>query len=212
VGVLAPDGALALTPPTSISGPVRKRYPLYDWVLAIGAAVRAIDPALILPGDDFTLRTLLQLVLEPPPELAPALEGGLGALIHASLGDARQCLAAIDKAELFLYATDDGIAVAEGGVAADRAEAVAIAARVGYPVVVRRDFRIGGAGRCAATTRVKSSPHGRRFGQDAWVPHSAPRVCSAIDGEITRPFSLARQESRASLGRASPRPRSVPVR
>ena len=193
VGVLAPDNALALhTAHVDFRGRFASGATLYEWTRAIDAAVRALDPALILPGDDLTVRTLLQLVLEPPPELVPLLDGGLGALVRASLGDARQCLAAIDKAQLFLHAIDSGIPVADGGVAADAADALEIAARVGYPVVVRRDFGSGGAGtvRCRAAGDVLAAMSGASA-QSAWTPPGAPRfvVQRFSEGEVvTRPF------------------------
>ena len=41
----------------------------HEWVAIVAGVVRTVKPALILPGDDITLRTLMQLVLDPPAGL-----------------------------------------------------------------------------------------------------------------------------------------------
>jgi hypothetical protein len=50
---------------------------LLEWIRALAAAIRAVDPLLILPGDDIALRTMMQLVLDPPAGIDPAMQSEL---------------------------------------------------------------------------------------------------------------------------------------
>ena len=195
VGLIAPENALAShTRHVDFRGRFPEAPSLHDWTRTIANAVDTAAPELILPGDDFTVRTLLQLALAPPTELVSMLDGGLGALIGTSLGDAARCLQAIDKTRLYEYAVAAGIAVADGGVATNSTEAIAIAARVGYPLVVRRDFGLSGSGvtRCPDDAAVRAAMS-KAVPSSAWTPQSMPRfvVQRWIDGPIVTRPSLA---------------------
>jgi biotin carboxylase len=193
VGVIAPENAVAShTAHVDFRGRFPEGVSLYEWTRTIASAAESIGPDLILPGDDLTLRTLLQLVLAPPAPLLPMLDGGLSTLIGGSLGDAARCLAAIDKTKLYEHAVGAGIAVADGGVATHPHEGLAIAARVGYPVIVRRDFGFAGAGaaRCRDATALRAAMSATAP-STVWTPPGAPRfvVQRWIDGLIvTRPL------------------------
>jgi Carbamoyl-phosphate synthase L chain, ATP binding domain len=195
VGVLAPSGALALrTGHVDFRGSFADGVSLHEWTRTIAEAARKTNPSLILCGDDLTLRTLLQLALDPPRELGPILDDGLGDLIRASLGDASRCIDAIDKTRLYEHAVGAGIAVADGGVAMHSNDALAIAARVGFPVIVRRDFGSGGAGaaRCRDAAELRSVVSSKAPAT-AWRPAGPPRhvVQRFVDGPIVTRPSLA---------------------
>ena len=207
VGVLAPLGALALqTSHVDFRGNFADGVSLYEWTRTIAEATRRTNASLVLPGDDLTLRTLLQLALEPPRELGPVLDDGLGDLIRESLGDASRCVEAIDKTRLYEHAVRAGIAVAEGGVAAHANDALAIAARVGFPVIVRRDFGSGGAGaaRCRDAVELRAALSCNEPAA-AWRPPGPPRfvVQRFIEGPIvTRPSLAWRGEEIAGFTRS----------
>jgi hypothetical protein len=161
---------------------------LLGWIAALSAAVDAVQPALILPGDDVALRTLMQIVLGAPAgeHLAP--------LIRRSLGDPEGWIDSIDKTRLFELAQREGVAVAEGGVAADDDEAVALANALGYPVIVRSDYGSAGEGsmRCHSAAEVRSAL-ATPGATGAWVPAGPRRVLVQrwIDGAIVNRSSLA---------------------
>ena len=70
VTLLAPRDALAThTAFVDKIGYFPPDVTLYQWVQAVAGAVRAVRPALILPGDDVAVRTLMQLALRPPEGL-----------------------------------------------------------------------------------------------------------------------------------------------
>jgi hypothetical protein len=98
------------------------------------------------------------------------------------------------RTRLFELARAAGLAVAEGGVATTSDEAVAIAASLGYPVIVRAGAGTGGDGttRCESADDVAEAMRGVRV-PDGWMP-PAPRralVQRWIDGPVIVRASLA---------------------
>ena len=81
-----------------------------------------------------------------------------------------------DKTKLYEHAVGAGIAVADGGVAVHPHEGLAIAARVGYPVIVRRDFGFAGAGaaRCRDATELRAAMSATAP-STVWTPPGTPR-------------------------------------
>lgn len=60
VGLIAPENALAShTRHVDFRGRFPEGLSLHDWTRTIAGAVETVAPDLILPGDDFTVRTLL---------------------------------------------------------------------------------------------------------------------------------------------------------
>lgn len=195
VAMLAPREALAThTAYVDQLGYFPEQVSLFDWVLTLAGAVRSVNPALILPADDITLRTMMQLVLDPPEGLRPDIQAELSSMIRQSLGDPAGWLNSIDKARLFELATQNGIAVADGGVAADQQTAVGIAARVGYPVIVRLMFGTASKSvqRCNSDAEIRAAVRNLP-GQDAWSPAGPPRVVVQkwIPGAIVNRASVA---------------------
>ena len=156
--------------------------------------IRAESPELILPGDDVTVRTLMQLVLEPLAGLSGQVSTDLRALICKSLGDPAGWIDSIDKARLFEVARRNGIAVADGAIGESEDECVAIAERTGDPVMVRRSFGTAGVGaaRCERADAMRAALRGFDA-PDAWLPSGRPRfvVQRWIDGAIVTRASLA---------------------
>ena len=156
VAMLCPANALAAqTEFVDQIGYFPENVSFQQWVSIVAATVHAVEPALILPGDDITLRTLMQLVLDPPMGLRSDIRNELGELIRRSLGNPAGWMDTIDKSRLFELARRNGIAVADGGIAVDGDAAISIATNIGYPVILRQMFGSAGHGaaRCESDTR-----------------------------------------------------------
>ena len=68
VGVLAPRRSFAAqTAYVDEIGFFPDGVKLHEWIDLLAGAIRGLAPELILPGDDVTLRTMMQVVLDPPP-------------------------------------------------------------------------------------------------------------------------------------------------
>ena len=167
---------------------------LLEWIRALAAAVRAVDPVLILPGDDIALRTMMQLVLDPPAGIDPAIQGELETVIRRSLGDPGGWLDSIDKTRLFELAGRHRVSVAPGAIATSEDAAVAVAADTGYPVIVRSAYGSAGsaAARCESGGEVRAAVRGFPHA-DAWRPRGEPRLIVQrwIEGEIVNRASVA---------------------
>ncbi|MEO8136568.1 MAG: tripartite tricarboxylate transporter substrate-binding protein [Betaproteobacteria bacterium] len=178
VAMLAPRNSFAAhTAFVDHIGYFPENVKLYEWVGIVAGAVRAVQPALVLPGDDGALRTLMQLVLDPPAGLRPEVQRELGTLIRGSLGDPAGWLDTIDKSRLFEFARRNDIAVADGEIAGAADDAVAIAERIGYPVILRQMFGSAGKGaaQCDDAAAVRAAIRG--FGRtDAWSPKGSERL------------------------------------
>ncbi len=167
---------------------------LHEWVGIVAGAARAVKPAMLLPGDNVTLRTLMQLALDPPAGLRPEIRNELGTLIRRSLGNPAGWIDTVDKARLFELALRNGIAVADGEAADDEDAAISAAARIGYPVMLRQIYGSGGRGsaRCESAAGVRAAIAGFA-GADAWSPRGGRRfvVQRWIDGDVVNRASLA---------------------
>ncbi len=166
----------------------------HEWVGIVVGTVRAVNPALILPGDDVALRTLMQLVLDPPKGLRPDIRDELGKLIRRSLGDPSGWIDSIDKARLFEVARRNDIAVATGKIATNVNDALAVADDIGYPVIVRQSYGSAGRGaaRCDSAAELRKAVSG--FPEaDAWRPQGAQRyvVQRWLDGDVVNRASVA---------------------
>jgi hypothetical protein len=161
------------------------------WAELLVREIDAFDPAIVLPGDDAMVRMLLGLALDPPPGAGSAR---LATLARASLGNLALACDSIDKTRLFELARAAGLKVAEGGVATSGDEAVAIAASLGYPVIVRAGLGSGGEGttRCESADDVAEAIRGVRT-PDGWTPPGPGRVLVQrwVDGPVIVRASLA---------------------
>jgi hypothetical protein len=195
VAMLAPRNAFAAhTAFVDQIGYFPENVKFQEWIGIVAGTVRAVNPALILPGDDITLRTLMQLVLDPPHGLRADIRNELGDLIRRSLGNPAGWIDTIDKSRLFELARRNGIAVAEGDIANDEAGAIAIATGLGYPVMLRQMFGSAGRGAARCESGAEVSAAMRDFPQsDAWSPNGGPRyvVQRWIDGDVVNRASLA---------------------
>jgi hypothetical protein len=195
VAMLAPRDALAAhTSYVDKIGYFPDGVKFQEWVGIVAGTVRAVDPALILPGDDITLRTLMQLVLAPPRGLRSEIRNELGELIRRSLGNPAGWMDTIDKSRLFELARRNDIAVADGDIATDADGAIAIAAKLGYPVILRQMFGSGGHGaaRCESAAGIHAALAAFP-GPDAWSPHGVQRLVVQrwIDGDVVNRASCA---------------------
>jgi len=160
VTLLAPRDALAThTAFVDKIGYFPPDVTLYQWVQAVAGAVRAVRPALILPGDDVAVRTLMQLALRPPEGLRSDVRDELADVVRRSLGPPSSWTDSIDKSRLFDVARRAGVPIADGDVAEREHDAAAIAAHLGYPVIVRPSHGSGGKGsaRCDSEAELRSA-------------------------------------------------------
>ena len=167
---------------------------LYQWVQAVAGAVRAVRPALILPGDDVAVRTLMQLALRPPEGLRSDVRDELADVVRRSLGPPSSWTDSIDKSRLFDVARRAGVPIADGDVAEREHDAAAIAAHLGYPVIVRPSHGSGGKGsaRCDSEAELRSairlapSPDGLDTGEPQRFV-----IQRFIDGRVVNRAALA---------------------
>jgi len=195
VALLAPRKALAAqTSYVDTIGYFPDGVKFQEWVGIVAGTVRTVKPALILPGDDVTVRTLMQLVLDPPQGLRSDIRNELGDLIRRSLGNPAGWMDTIDKSRLFELARRNGIAVADGEIADDAEGAIAIAAELGYPVILRQMFGSGGRGaaRCESAAGIHAALAAFP-GVDAWSPRGKQRLVVQrwIDGDVVNRASCA---------------------
>ena len=116
------------------------------WIHAVAATVRAVSPAQIMPCDDMSFRLLAMLAVSPPPQMQPALQAELAALVRASLGDPLFYRASVDKTLLPAAAARVDVVVPASSVVDSKETAIDFAAAHGYPVVVKRPFTTAGEG------------------------------------------------------------------
>ena len=158
VTVLAPAGALATkTAHAEAIATFPRHASVYEWMHVVAGAARRAASRLVLPGDDVTLRLLMQLVLERPAELQTHAMVGFAALVARSLGDPTHYVASIDKSALVRLALALGIPVPPGEAVDDEPDAVRAAAALGYPVIVRPAVGTASAGvaRCHDEVAVR---------------------------------------------------------
>jgi biotin carboxylase len=160
VTVLAPKDALA-TRTVHAAAIVRfpERASIYEWLHTVASTAQRSAAQLLLPGDDVTLRLLMRLVLDPPPELKSDAMAELAALVMRSLGDPAGYGASLDKSSLARVAASVGVAVPAGEAVGDEAAAVTVADALGYPVIVRPLVGTAGVGvvRCADEAAVRQA-------------------------------------------------------
>jgi len=195
VTLLAPRDALAThTAFVDKIGYFPPDVTLYQWVQAVAGAVRAVRPALILPGDDVAVRTLMQLALRPPEGLRSDVRDELAGVVRRSLGPPSSWTDSIDKSRLFDVARRAGVPIADGDVAEREHDAAAIAAHLGYPVIVRPSRGSGGKGsaRCDSEAELRSairlapSPDGLDTGEPQRFV-----IQRFIDGRVVNRAALA---------------------
>jgi len=195
VTLLAPRDALAThTAFVDKIGYFPPDVTLYQWVQAVAGAVRAVRPALILPGDDVAVRTLMQLALRPPEGLRSDVRDELADVVRRSLGPPSSWTDSIDKSRLFDVARRAGVPIADGDVAEREHDAAAIAAHLGYPVIVRPSHGSGGKGsaRCDSEAELRSairlapSPDGLDTGEPQRFV-----IQRFIDGRVVNRAALA---------------------
>jgi len=195
VTLLAPRDALAThTAFVDKIGYFPPDVTLYQWVQAVAGAVRAVRPALILPGDDVAVRTLMQLALRPPEGLRSDVRDELADVVRRSLGPPSSWTDSIDKSRLFDVARRAGVPIADGDVAEREHDAAAIAAHLGYPVIVRPSRGSGGKGsaRCDSEAELRSairlapSPDGLDTGEPQRFV-----IQRFIDGRVVNRAALA---------------------
>jgi len=178
VTLIAPKGALAThTGFVDKVGYFPENPTVYEWMQVLAGAVRRIQPLLVLPGDDITLRMLMWLVLDPPQQLRTELLAELTNLVVRSLGDPAHYAASVDKAALARQAAAAGVPVPPGDAVDDERAALDLAEALGYPVIVRPTVGTASSGvmRCRDAAGVRRAM--RELPQPVgWIPPGAARA------------------------------------
>jgi hypothetical protein len=178
VTLIAPKGALAThTGFVDKVGYFPENPTVYEWMQVLAGAMRRIDPRLVLPGDDVTLRMLMWLVLDPPKQLRTELLAELTELVVRSLGDPVHYAASVDKAALTRLAAVTGVPVPPGDAVDDERAAVDLAESLGYPVIVRPTVGTASSGvkRCRNAAEVRQGM--RELPQPVgWIPPGTKRA------------------------------------
>jgi hypothetical protein len=172
---------------------------LDEWLARLAEAARAAAARIVLPGDDTTVRTMMQAVLDPPRDVPVEALRAVTPLIVDSLGDPAHWLDTVDKTRLLRFAQRHGLPVAEGGVADEADEACALATGLGYPVMLRPAFGTAGRGaaRCDSERELRAAM--RAAGDDASVAADSWRTAGGhryvvqrwLDGDVVNRASLA---------------------
>jgi glutathione synthase/RimK-type ligase-like ATP-grasp enzyme len=124
-----------------------------EWLLLLVRTIDAVAPDVLVPCDEMAVRLLFTVALEPPRGIDAGLQARLVALITKSIGEPRHFAASIDKTLLPAAAEELGIPMPPCAVASRVEDAVAHAARLGYPVVLKRRFGFAGQGVAVVATR-----------------------------------------------------------
>ena len=122
-----------------------------EWLHSLIAAIDDTAPRMLVPCDEMAVRLLFALALEAPRDLPSATRLGLDMLIRASLGDPEFFQSSIDKILLPPAAEALGIRMPPYALADGVDEAIACAASLGYPLVLKRRFGFAGEGVAVAT-------------------------------------------------------------
>jgi carbamoylphosphate synthase large subunit len=180
-----------------------------DYVRAVAAALDAHRPALVLPGDDVALGLLHRMRQAVRPDHAAR------AVLDASLAPLALQDAAERKSRQVLLAREIGLEVAPSLVDPAPEAAVALAERVGYPVLVKLDFSWAGEGvavcadRAALLAALAAQPRPLPFRAaasrtvQAFVPGRDVFVTQATrDGVVLAGFAMEKL-ARVALGPAT---------
>ncbi len=145
VTLLVPSGALAAhSRHVTRSRLLPENASAQEWLFALIAAVEAVAPAILLPGDEMSLRLMQALVCEPPPGPQPAAIKDLAALIVDSLGSPKFYRAGVDKTLLQPLMEQAGVRVPGYRVVRSPEEAAEAARALGPEVVVKPGGGTGG--------------------------------------------------------------------
>lgn len=147
VALLAPRDSIGLR-----SRYVERKAVLSDeatpmqWLLALVAVIREVNPALVVPCDEVAIRLLFALVRNPPAQLAGEAGARIRQLVIRSLGDPAHYETSIDKTLLPAAAQALGVPTPRYAVADSIEEALAHAQAIGYPVVLKRRYGFASQG------------------------------------------------------------------
>lgn len=147
VALLTPRGSLAeKSRYVSHLGVLATETTPMAWLLSLVRMIDSVSPFMLVPCDEMAIRLLFSIALDPPPALSPELRTRLTRLIEQSLGDPGLYEVSIDKTLLPAAAEAIGVPVPRYAIATDTASALEHAARLGYPVVLKRRFGFAGEG------------------------------------------------------------------
>jgi predicted ATP-grasp superfamily ATP-dependent carboligase len=147
VSLLAPRGSLALHSRfVSRSSVLRDESTPMQWLLSLVAMIKEVEPRLVVPCDEVAIRLLFELVRNPPRDLGGEEGTRIKLLVQQSLGDPEHYETSIDKTLLPAAAQALGIPVPRYAVVESVQQAVASAAELGYPVVLKRRYGFASQG------------------------------------------------------------------
>jgi len=124
-----------------------------EWLLLLVQTIDSVSPDMLVPCDEMAVRLLFTLVLAPPSGIEPVLQARLVDIIKRSMGDPSHYAASIDKTLLPAAAAELGVQMPPCAVANGVEDALAHAAALGYPVVVKQRFGFAGRGVAVVSSR-----------------------------------------------------------
>jgi len=147
VALLAPRGALGLRSRfVARPGVVADGATPMQWLFALLSMINEVDPVLLVPCDEVSIRLLFELVRRPPPQLGEGAATRVRDLVVRSLGDPAHYETSIDKTLLPVAAEALGVPVPGYAIVERVDEAAAHAESIGYPVVLKRRYGFAGEG------------------------------------------------------------------
>jgi hypothetical protein len=221
VALLAPSGALAARSRfVARSFVLREHAHAREWLLALAAAVDACRPALVLPGDEMSLRLMQALVLDPPRSLPQDRLHALAQLVVRSLGAPEFYATGTDKSRLQPLLQAAGVRVPEFAVVATAEEAARAARELGPEVVIKpsngtgsRDVVPCATPQAASDAFLRIASAARRHPATDGVPQvlvqrrivgrMIGRASVAHDGVELAGFTRERLQSTRALGSSS---------
>ena len=138
VTLVAPPGALAARSRyVAQSRPLPERANAQTWLLTLAAAIEATAPAIVLPGDETSLRLMQTFVAAQPPILPRDATRAIVELFVHSLGAPAFYDAATDKARLAPLMERAGVPMPEHRIVRSADEAARALFDLGGDVVVK---------------------------------------------------------------------------
>jgi len=173
--------------PAMLTGAVSARFayrPLNP-IASVAAAIAQSKPDSVVPVDELAVMHLIEL-------LGSDQNKDLAALAARSLGGAEILAAAMSRITLLRLAQAEGVAVPETIPVDSRAELEAVAAQLGFPLVLKADSTAGGRGVRIANNLAEARAWWSRLHRPLSLPRSVWRSIKWKEWTHFRPWMKRR--------------------